>query len=176
MTWFTYFSCCTFVVHCCYPLVSPLKCEYSYTVYTVVKFHLLAKQAANGTCIKCVKCYHGIESTSADLAQSQNCLGIEALDLTGEGDINEIDDIDSNDVPSSSSFHVFQCQLIENLWVCEGENETALSASAAVSEWLGPMRLIRIPGLWHRLQVKLYGNIQFCAHRCLYLSLGVNHA
>ena len=109
------FYCCTFVVHCCYPLVSPLKCEYSYTVYTVVKFHLLAKQAANGTCIKCVKCYHGIESTSADLAQSQNCLGIEALDLTGEGDINEIDDIDSNDVPSSSSFHVFQCQLIENL-------------------------------------------------------------
>ena len=73
----------------------------------IVKFHLLAKWAANGTHIKCVKHYHGIESTSADLAQSQNHLGIEALDLTGEGDINEINDIDSDDVPSSSSFHAF---------------------------------------------------------------------
>ena len=99
----------------------------------VVKFHLLAKQAANGTHIKHIKHYHGIELTSTDLARSQNHLGIEALDLTGEGDINEINDIDSDDVPSSSSFHVFQCQLMENLQVCEGENETALSASAAVS-------------------------------------------
>ena len=53
------------------------------------------KWATNGSCIKCVKCYHGIESTTADVAQSQNQLGVEALDLTGEGS-GKIDNINED--------------------------------------------------------------------------------
>ena len=81
----------------------------SLVVYPIISSRTLSLLIGHRVGIKHVKHYHGIESTTADVAQSQNRLGVEALDLTGEesSKINDIDEESPEDVPSSSSFHTF---------------------------------------------------------------------